>query len=69
MVVMPTEKAFASRSYTVVSAVHVTHDDPLSTKTAYSWQENALDYRCDHTVHPFSIILNLPASIMEGKKA
>ncbi len=40
MVVIPTEKAFASRSYTVVSAAPVTHNEPLSTKaTAYSWQE------------------------------
>jgi len=36
MVVIPVEKAFASHSYTVVSTVHVTHDDPLSTIAAYS---------------------------------
>ena len=39
MVVIPIKKAFASHSYTVVSKVHVTHDDPLSTTTAYSWQK------------------------------
>ena len=31
MVVIPTKKAFVSRSFTVVSAASVTYDDPLST--------------------------------------
>ncbi len=72
MVVIPTKKAFASGSFTVVSAAPVTHDDPLSTKTtAYSLQEmlNVHFYRCDHMVHALSSILILLASITEGKNA
>ena len=42
MVVIPIEKAFASRSYTVVSAASLTHDDPLSTSShSIFWTRNA----------------------------
>ena len=41
MVEIPIEKAFASCSYTVVSAASVTHDDPLSIN-----QQHILDKNC-----------------------
>ena len=41
MVVIPTEKAFASCAYTVVSAASATHDDHLSIN-----QQHILDKKC-----------------------
>ena len=76
MLEIPIEKAFASCSYTVVSAASVTHDDPLSTKR----QWHILDKKCLTMVLTavttryatrdifLSISLSLMASIIEGKK-